>query len=356
MRIDVETDGRHSKVKFTEDWRLDAARRDLTVNSMFLSVDLDNYPQSKVMGRIWDFFGGQEDLKARRIRFVGDPSERIKEDYLRILRYFRFHGRLSTKEKCDLHDETVLDIIKANASGLANISGERCWIELKQILLLPSAPFLLRRMFQTDVHIYLGLPLSPDLVEFQRLWDGDILSKSPAPITCLAALLSTLEDIERVNERLKLSNQELTILMYILKKRGLCKLLSDHEELQFYEKELLLSSDPVNKFKPVLTEMLNYLNKDINFIAHWTNWEPPRFPVNGFTIMDKWHVTNKQLRHIIFELRNQWIDSNYQLTQDDLLTEENRLRVLQVLNNIKGRDDLADSIKRVRVKAKKARR
>lgn len=79
LRIDVLTDGRHAEVEFTTDWMLDANRRDLTINSMFLGLD----------GSLYDYFYGYEDLQKRRVRFVGDADTRIKEDYLRILRYFR---------------------------------------------------------------------------------------------------------------------------------------------------------------------------------------------------------------------------------------------------------------------------
>lgn len=79
LRIDVQTDGRHATVEFTTDWLLDANRRDLTINSMFLGFD----------GKVYDYFYGYEDLLNRRVRFVGAPSNRIKEDYLRIMRYFR---------------------------------------------------------------------------------------------------------------------------------------------------------------------------------------------------------------------------------------------------------------------------
>lgn len=80
LRIDVVTDGRRAEVQFTTDWQLDAYRRDLTINSMFLGFD----------GTVYDYFNGYEDLMNRRVRFVGDPNKRIQEDYLRILRYFRF--------------------------------------------------------------------------------------------------------------------------------------------------------------------------------------------------------------------------------------------------------------------------
>ena len=85
LRIDKVTDGRHAEVEFTKDWMIDAERRDLTINSLFLDLD----------GTVYDFFGGKEDLDAQRIAFVGSADARIKEDYLRILRYFRFYGRIA---------------------------------------------------------------------------------------------------------------------------------------------------------------------------------------------------------------------------------------------------------------------
>ncbi|CAD6991647.1 unnamed protein product [Ceratitis capitata] len=121
LRIDVRTDGRHAEVQFTTDWQLDANRRDLTINSMFLGFD----------GTLYDYFYGYDDLMQRRVVFVGNADVRIQEDYLRILRYFRFYGRIA-KEPCK-HDEETLKAIRANVDGLARISGERIWAELQKL-------------------------------------------------------------------------------------------------------------------------------------------------------------------------------------------------------------------------------
>ena len=109
LRIDVNTDGRHAEVRFTNDWKLDSNRRDLTINSIFLCFD----------GTIIDYFNGYEDLKNHRVKFVGDPSTRIQEDYLRILRYFRFYGRIANCE--DNHDSLSVEAIKNNSVGLKSI-------------------------------------------------------------------------------------------------------------------------------------------------------------------------------------------------------------------------------------------
>lgn len=114
LRIDTKTDGRHAEVAFTTDWQLDASRRDLTVNSMFIDVTFehdnpcDEDSQFTVKGKLYDYFNGYDDLAHRRIRFVGEPASRIQEDYLRILRYFRFYGRLARSP--DNHDQPTLKV------------------------------------------------------------------------------------------------------------------------------------------------------------------------------------------------------------------------------------------------------
>ena len=144
LRIDAETDGRHAKVEFTHDWKLDAERRDLTFNAMSLGLD----------GSLYDYFGGREDLSKRRVRFVGDPRLRIQEDYLRILRYFRFYGRISLEE--DNHDQETLNIIQECAEGLKKIAVERIWMEFSQILTGNYAPRLVSRMYELNVAHSIG--------------------------------------------------------------------------------------------------------------------------------------------------------------------------------------------------------
>ena len=101
---------------------IDAERRDLTVNSMFLDLS----------GTVYDYFNGKEDLEKKRVAFVGTADARIKEDYLRIFRYFRFYGRLAKDE--DNHETETINAIIANKEGLGKISGERIWTEWKKIL------------------------------------------------------------------------------------------------------------------------------------------------------------------------------------------------------------------------------
>ncbi len=124
LRRDVETDGRHAVVAFTTDWRTDASRRDFTINAMSMTRD----------GAVFDYFGGVSDLRAGIVRFVGDAATRIAEDYLRILRFFRFFARYGRTEP----DAATLSAIHAGVPGLLRLSAERVWRELTKILSAPD--------------------------------------------------------------------------------------------------------------------------------------------------------------------------------------------------------------------------
>lgn len=121
LRRDVSTDGRHAEVAFTDDWRADAARRDFTINALY--GDMGD-------GAVTDYFGGLEDLEARRVRFIGAPLERIAEDHLRILRFFRFHARFGQGEP----DADGLAACSARANDLMALSRERIANELLRLL------------------------------------------------------------------------------------------------------------------------------------------------------------------------------------------------------------------------------
>jgi poly(A) polymerase len=126
LRIDRDHDGRHATVEFTRDWEEDLARRDLTINALALTFD----------GKILDPFGGRADLREKRVRFVGDPEQRIEEDYLRIMRFLRFHGRISPDQPLDR--PAVAAILK-HGHKLETISVERIWSGTSKILTGPGA-------------------------------------------------------------------------------------------------------------------------------------------------------------------------------------------------------------------------
>lgn len=146
LRIDRITDGRHAVVDFTKDWKLDALRRDLTINAMSVSLD----------GTLYDYFEGQKHLAEKRIIFVGNAKTRIEEDFLRILRYFRFYGRIVPDT--DKHDAATLETIRETADGLRGVSVERVWMEMRRILIGNHAPHLMKLMYELNVAESIGKP------------------------------------------------------------------------------------------------------------------------------------------------------------------------------------------------------
>jgi poly(A) polymerase len=188
LRRDVETDGRRAKVIYTDDWRADAARRDFTINAMSMSPD----------GAIYDYFGGIGDLEAGRVCFVGDPATRIAEDYLRILRFFRFHARYGSGEP----DPQALTAIADAVPRLAHLSVERVWSELSRILAVPDPRGAIALMQQTGV-LAAVLPEGADPDRLARLIEAGAPKE---PVLRLAALLTG--DPEALAQRLRLSNAE----------------------------------------------------------------------------------------------------------------------------------------------------
>ena len=188
LRRDAATDGRRAVVAFTGDWREDAARRDFTINALSMTPD----------GAVYDYFGGIADLGAGRVRFVGDPTTRIAEDYLRVLRFFRFWARYGRTEP--EHGELVA--LADAVPQLARLSAERVWGELKRIVAAPDPRAAVALMARLRV-LAAVLPEGTDLERFRRM----IAAGAPAdPLLRLAGLL--VGDAAALADRLRLSGQE----------------------------------------------------------------------------------------------------------------------------------------------------
>ena len=202
LRIDVETYGRHAKVAFTDDWQADAARRDLTINALSCTPD----------GRIFDYFGGLDDLRSGRVRFVGDPRARIREDYLRLLRFFRFHAHYGRGAP----DPDGLAAAGELAPEAANLSGERVRAELLRLLAAPDPVPVLTVM---AAHGVLGvfLPDARDPTALAALLAIEPDRAAPDAVLRLAALLPPDPAVGRkVAERLRLSRAEQARLVALL--------------------------------------------------------------------------------------------------------------------------------------------
>jgi tRNA nucleotidyltransferase/poly(A) polymerase len=200
LRRDVETDGRHATVAFGRDWRADAQRRDFRINALSASRD----------GTVYDYTGGLGDLAARRVRFIGDAKTRIAEDYLRILRFFRFHAG---------YGESALDIDGLNACissrfGLAQLSRERVHTELFKLLVAPRAAPVLQSMSDAGL-LLIALQCVTNFKHVVAMSAVEQTLSLPAdPVRRLAALAVLIaEDAARLSDKLRLSKVESTRLM-----------------------------------------------------------------------------------------------------------------------------------------------
>ncbi|XP_028628830.1 CCA tRNA nucleotidyltransferase 1, mitochondrial isoform X2 [Grammomys surdaster] len=307
LRIDVTTDGRHAEVEFTTDWQKDAERRDLTINSMFLGFD----------GTLFDYFNGYADLKNKKVRFVGHAKQRIQEDYLRILRYFRFYGRIVDNSGDHEHDHETLEAIAENAKGLAGISGERIWVELKKILTGDHVNHLIHLIYDLDVAPHIGLPANANLEEFNRV-SKNVEGFSPKPMTLLAALFKVQDDVTKLDLRLKISKEEKNLGLFIVKNRkDLVKATDSSEPLKPYQDFVIDSREPDATAR--VCELLKYQGEH-GLLKEMQQWSVPPFPVSGHDIRKVGISSGKEIGALLQQLREQWKKSGYQMEKDELLS------------------------------------
>ncbi|XP_034193041.1 CCA tRNA nucleotidyltransferase 1, mitochondrial [Osmia lignaria lignaria] len=309
LRIDTATDGRHAKVEFTKDWKLDALRRDLTINSMFLDLE----------GRIYDYFFGYDDLQNRKVVFVGNASLRIREDYLRILRYFRFYGRIA--EHPDLHDEKTITAIKENIQGLQNISGERIWSEWSKILSGNFVKEITLKMLECGIARYVGLPENLNVKNFEILCEAAKKNNiSFHPVSFLGVMLSNSDEVLQLHNRLKFSAYDRDLAYFLIRCWNENPPI---DALKFYKKMLVHWKGSINVAKNYVCELLK-CKQQFSLAEEVEKTVIPRFPVSGNSLKE--HVkTARMIGIVIKELKDIWLDKDFKLTAEELLQEVPRI-------------------------------
>jgi poly(A) polymerase len=196
LRRDMETDGRHAKVAFGRDWKIDAERRDFTINALSASAD----------GTVYDYVGGLADLAERRVRFIGEPKQRIEEDYLRILRFFRFHAAYGTADHP--YSEGIAACI-VGRKGLDALSRERVRMEVLKLVVAPHAVPTLISMADAGLLLRVLGGISY-LASFENMAKAEAATgMAPDPVRRLGALgVMIAEDAERLWQKLRLTNVE----------------------------------------------------------------------------------------------------------------------------------------------------
>ncbi len=315
LRRDIETDGRHAVVAFDGDWTEDAKRRDFTMNALYASAD----------GEVFDSVGGVKDLKAQHVRFVGDPVTRIREDYLRILRLFRFHAWYGKGEI----DSAALHAAASEKAGLQSLSGERVRKEMLRLLEAEDPMPSLRAMAATGI---LGgvLPGALNLPRLERLaaTDADCFFQ-PDAVLRLAALMPS-DGVEAVAGRWKLSNAQRERLADLaLAKDKIVSYLSIKEVRKFlyllgpqrFKDRVFLkwADDP----KASNTMQWRAL------LALADSWQRPKFPLTGEDVMAAGVPRGPLIGRILAEVEEWWIDSDF--TEDEFSIAERLKAVVQAL-------------------------
>ena len=304
LRRDIDTDGRHATIAFTDDWAEDAARRDFTINALYATAD----------GEIFDYDTGVEDLIAGRVRFIGDAAMRIAEDHLRILRLFRFHAWYG---KGDI-DEPGLRASAAAKDKLATLSAERVAKEMLRLLeALRPAP-VLRIMAATGI-LSLVLPGELDMARLERLCEQDAENQvEPDAILRLAALLPAGEG-DSVADRWKLSNAARARLVAALAdgeriashlkapdvRRLLYKLGPD-----LFRDRVRLAWAVAPKSQPALAWRM--------LLAMADSWDRPHFPLTGRDVMAAGVLEGAGVGKVLAALEAEWAQSDFTLDESVL--------------------------------------
>ncbi|KUR78467.1 CCA tRNA nucleotidyltransferase [Novosphingobium sp. Fuku2-ISO-50] len=278
LRRDVTTDGRHATVAFSSDWQEDASRRDFTINALYAD------PRTLALT---DFFGGRADLAARRVRFIGDPEARIREDYLRILRYFRFQARYGAMPA----DAAAEQACAALAPGLKGLSRERVGWELMRLLAHPDPAPTVSRMAELGV-LAMVLP-EADPAALPALITAETREHVAAdPLRRLAALLPADPSLaESVAARLRLSGAQ--------KKRLACAVVRE-------------TGDPrALAYRLGLIEASDRLLIAGESLAPLAGWTPPQFPLKGGAIVARGVSAGPAVARTLRKVEDQWIAEGF---------------------------------------------
>ena len=282
LRHDVSTDGRRATVAFAQEWREDAARRDFTINALYVD------PQTL---EIFDYFGGLHDLDARRVRFIGDPHQRIREDHLRILRYYRFQARFGA----DL-DEAAEEACAELAPTMKGLSRERVAMELMAILALPDpAPTIARMRARGVLPVILPEAGTSQIAALQRLIETEARFEAEGrALVRLAALIPAVESVaESVAARLRLSRKDRDCLACLAGARDADgdapkALAYSHGGTCAAGRLLLIGADP----RPL------------------EDWEIPDLPLKGGEIVQR-GLSGADVSRMLRKVEARWIEEDF---------------------------------------------
>ncbi len=312
LRSDQSCDGRHAEVRFTESWEEDAARRDFTINAMSCAPD----------GTLNDYQNGFNDIMHRKLRFIGDAASRCREDYLRILRYFRFFATLGISDM----DYEALSACKQEAKGIDTLSGERIQHEMLRLLKADSI-FIALKLMQHSLVLDHILPVSVKNIDAMATLDA--IEKAVAgerdALLRLAFILkisaATAQDVDTLIARWKLSNKDAAYLKKLTHPIFTFSLSADaweqkhslrHHGTTYYSHVLLL--DWAEHYEGGNNKQY------LELLKHAYSWEIPTFPLQGKDLLAKGIKPGKELGELLAKAEAHWEETHYQLDKHALLS------------------------------------
>ena len=307
LRKDVLTDGRYAKVQFTKNWEEDAQRRDFTINAIYADIN----------GEIFDPLDGISDLQNGQIRFIGSAEERINEDYLRILRYFRFFIQYSKSD----HDENIIQSIKKNINGINKISNERIFDELKKILKLGD----FYKLFSNDITREIILSIFNQFKFYERLkimnkLDQNYKKKYKYDLILGLLIIDQSNNYEYFCHKFKTSNEIKDKFEYISKN------YLELRNKKFFSKENIkkcIYFSNKNNVKDLLLFSMCLSNKvkisDIEELIYFVDeCKIPKFPISGDFLKKYGYESGERLGKKLKLLEEEWIKNNFVLDKKNL--------------------------------------
>ncbi|MBS0272154.1 MAG: CCA tRNA nucleotidyltransferase [Proteobacteria bacterium] len=304
LRVDVKTFGRKAHVAFTEDWLQDAMRRDFTMNAIYADKH----------GHLFDPVKGLEDLESHYVRFIGNAAQRIKEDYLRILRFFRFSARFGHEP----YDAEGMNACREYASHLPHLARERVTEEFLKILELPLPLYALEAMKETDVLSYILHPGTWDDLKALVPLEKEV-GFSPSALLRLAAFHPILVEIKA---HLRLSKKQETILAFLGKKHELITETSFKHQAYLWGKEKIFDLILLQTARRIVNTELNF-NEGVSFIKHlhfqFESWLTPVFPLTGDDLLSCGIRQGENIGIFLKTVENWWISQDFEPDRDACL-------------------------------------
>jgi len=308
LRKDIDTDGRHAKVKFSDDWKEDASRRDFTINSIYADIE----------GNLYDPFNGKKDLENGRINFIGDVEKRVKEDYLRILRYVRFYLNYSKKK----HEPKTIKIIKKNLIGVSNISPERLLNEFQKLLKSDNFLKITNNKYCLEI-ISLIFPQLKNISLFNRLnsYAKENFDKVDFIFLLSLMIVDETDNVEYFIYKFNISKKDQKRLIFLNNFNSI-----KHDSKYFSEKNL----NKVFYFKgrQALMDIINFKIfksnkfdiKLINLIDIFKKKEIPVMPLKADLLMEKYNIPEgKELGAKLKAIEEIWVNNNFKISDKEVL-------------------------------------